>query len=365
MKIEKYIKPTLSLSLTAFMAFAVSVRADDSQAAKPGTDNSSQNSESSKQNSDNSSGNNATQGDGKSNQDGGSGDNGAKTSGDNKSAGVVSPLQSKADPYGLQIAGPVMEGGSTAASADFNKNLLPSALQLCAKYLPDGHNNLNSPAFAQKIDLNKLVLTTKQAVTATFISMGAGYQNSLGFEAIAPGQSDPKNLSQVLNSPGSKLIFPSVSSPADYNPGGNYSSATRSASQLLLPGDFVNMGTFNAGTKLDFFLIANGANGGGNVFSSVESLNGDGFTHHVAAFTPQVFGVPQLNSPYVFIAFKDMWGGGDKDIQDAVIALNIGAANVRALLATPEPAMWLTLGSFLVLAIWAKRRLDCKVPTVA
>jgi len=133
----------------------------------------------------------------------------------------------------------------------------------------------------------------------------------------------------------------------------------------LLPGDFVNMGTFNKGTKLDFFLIANGANGGSTVFSSVESLNGDAFKTHVAAFTPQVFAIPQLNSPYVFLTFKDMWGGGDKDISDAVIALNIGASNVKALLATPEPAMWLTLGSFLVLGIWAKRRMDGKALVAA
>jgi hypothetical protein len=29
-----------------------------------------------------------------------------------QSAGVVSPVQSKADPYGLKIAGPVMQSGS-------------------------------------------------------------------------------------------------------------------------------------------------------------------------------------------------------------------------------------------------------------
>ena len=280
--------------------------------------------------------------------------------------GVVSPVQASADPYGLQIAGPVMMAGSTTASADFDKTVLPSALQLCAKYLPDGHNNLNSPALTQNIDLNKLVLATKQTVTATFISEGAGFQNSLGFESIAPGQSDPQNWWQEVTAPSSALIFPDVSSPADFNPAGNYAGATRSDSQLLLPGDFVNMGTFSAGTKLDFFLLANGANQSwASVFSSVESLNGDGFNQHVAAFTPQVFAVPQLNSPYVFLTFKDMRGGGDKDMNDAVIALNIGAANVKALLATPEPAMWLTLGSFLALGIWAKRRMDNKTSTVA
>ena len=327
------------LGIGLMIAVTAPLRADDNQSTTSGDNNKQQTSQ------------NSQSSDGQSK--GGNSDNGG-----GYSMGTVSPVQSSADPYGLKIAGPVMEAGSTAASANFDKNVLPSALQLSAKSLPDGHNNLNSPAFAQKIDMNKLVLVTKQAVTATFISMGAGYQNSLGFQSVAPGQSDPKNLSQVVKSADSKLIFPGVSSPADYNPAGNYSSTTRSASQLLLPGDFVNMGTFNAGTKLDFFLIANGANGGSTVFSSSESLNQDGFTHHVAAFTPQVFATPQLNSPYVFITFKDMWGGGDKDIQDAVIALNIGAANVKALLATPEPAMWLTLGSFLALAIWAKRRMD-------
>ncbi len=334
------------LAIGLLITVAAPLRADDNQSKTSGDNNNQQSSQDS-QNSDGQS------------KDG-NGDNGG-----NNSMGTVSPVQSSADPYGLKIAGPVMEAGSTAESANFDKNVLPSALQLSAKSLPDGHNNLNSPAFAQKIDLNKLVLVTKQAITATFISMGAGYQNSVGIQSIAPGQSDPKNLSQVVKSPNSKLIFPGVSSPADFNPAGNYSGATRSASQLLLPGDFVNMGTFNKGTKLDFFLIANGANGGSTVFSSVESLNGDSFTHHVAAFTPQVFAIPQLNSPYVFLTFKDMWGGGDKDISDAVIALNIGASNVKALLATPEPAMWLTLGSFLALAIWAKRRMDGKALVAA
>lgn len=280
--------------------------------------------------------------------------------------GVVSPVQSSADPYGLQIAGPVMKGGSTAASANFDNNVLPSALLLCAKYLPDGHNNLNSPAFAQNINLNNLVLATKATVTATFISESAGFNNSVGVQSVAAGQSTPQNWWQEVTASSSELIFPNASSPEDFNPGGNYSSASRSSSQPLLPGDFVNVGTFNAGTKLDFFLLANGANQSWpTVFSSVQSLNGDGFTHHVAAFTAQVFATPQLNSPYVFLAFKDMWGGGDKDINDVVIALNVGAANVRALLATPEPAMWLTLGSFLALGIWAQRRIRSTVPVAA
>jgi len=63
-----------------------------------------------------------------------------------------------------------------------------------------------------------------------------------------------------------------------------------------------------------------------------------------------------LNSPYVFLSFEDLYGGGDKDINDTIIAINIGAANVKALLATPEPAMPLTFTACLGLALFAVRK---------
>ena len=50
------------------------------------------------------------------------------------------------------------------------------------------------------------------------------------------------------------------------------------------------------------------------------------------------------------------YGGGDKDINDTIIAINIGAANVKALLATPEPAMPLTFTACLGLALFAVRK---------
>ena len=71
-----------------------------------------------------------------------------------------------------------------------------------------------------------------------------------------------------------------------------------------------------------------------------------------------MFAVPQLNSPYIFVTFEDLYGGGDKDYNDVVFAFNVGAATVHSLLATPEPSMYLTLGGFLAMGIWAKRRMD-------
>ena len=275
--------------------------------------------------------------------------------------GVPASVQSKADPYGLKLAGQVMQAGSDASSKDFQDNVLASATSFIKAALPETQNNTKSVAF--EIDPSKLVLSAQTAVRAYFVYENAGYHNSFGVNVTTLGN-DPASASALVSSKSSELIFPDASSTAGGFASGNY--GTRTASEPVLPGDFVNLGTFAKGTKLDFFLMANGANqSGSSVFSTVESLNGDGFQQHVAAFTPKLFAVPQLNSPYIFLAFEDLWGGGDKDINDTVIAINVGAATVQSLLGTPEPAMWLTLGSFLVLAIWAKRRMDCKAPAVA
>ena len=268
--------------------------------------------------------------------------------------GTVSPVQSPADPYGLTLAGPVMAAGSDAASKNFDQNVLPSLTSFIQSALPEGVNNTKSTAF--QIDPNKLILATKSAVSVTFVSEGAAFHNAVGVNTTTAGN-DPSSWWNEVTSPSTSLVFPDASSTEGGFASGAY--GTRTASEPLLPGDFVNLGTQAAGTKLDFFLMANGANQAwAPIYSANESINNDGFNQHVAAFTPTIFAVPQLNSPYIFLSFEDQWGGGDHDINDTIIAVNIGAANVKALLATPEPAMWLTLGSFLGLAIWAKRRTD-------
>jgi hypothetical protein len=268
-----------------------------------------------------------------------------------ESIGTVSPVQSSADPYNLPKAGPVMLSGSTAESANFNA-MIPAVLSFIKQALPEYRNNTASIAF--EVDPSRIVLASQTALTAIFISEGAGYHNSIGFNVVAPGAAPPQSTWAEVTSPTARLIFPDASSSVStYVASG--SAGTRTASEPLLPGDFVNLGTYAKGSSLDFFLMANGANNSkATVFSSLGSLNGDGI-QHVAAFTTHLFAVPQLNSPYLFLAFEDLWGGGDKDINDTIIAINVGAANVKAFLATPEPRMWLIFASFLGLALWAKR----------
>jgi len=268
--------------------------------------------------------------------------------------GVISPVQSSADPYGLQLAGEVMQAGSDTSAKDFQQNVLPSLTKFIQSALPEQRNNTKSTAF--EIDPNKLVLASQTAVRAYFVSEGAAYHNAIGVDVTTTGK-DPQNWWDEVSSGSSKLVFPDASSTEGGIASGAY--GTRTASEPVLPGDFVNLGTFAKGTKLDFFLMANGANQAwAPVFSATESINNDGFSQHVAAFTTKVFATPKLNSPYVFLSFEDLWGGGDKDINDTIIALDVGKATVKSLLATPEPATWLTLGSFLALAVWAKRRMD-------
>jgi hypothetical protein len=252
-------------------------------------------------------------------------------------SGKVSPVQSSARPLGLSIVGPVMQAGSDAASRSF-RDALPSVQQAVMSYLPEGQNNLNSPLLAQ-IDPSKLTLATASDVRAYFVNEGTTYHDTIGFNTTGVGVSSGDPL----------IIFPDASSSIGYGSDGG----KRSASAPLLPGDFVNLGTMGAGTTLDFFLIANGANGGTDVFSTTASANPDGL-RHAAAFSSSFWAA--ADSPYLFVSFEDLYGGGDKDFNDVVIALDLGKANVAALLATPEPETWLMLGSFLGLVVLVKRQ---------
>ena len=259
--------------------------------------------------------------------------------------GTVSPVQSPADPMKLPLAGQVMAAGSDASSQAFDANVLPGALAFIKANLPEGKNNSQSPVVA-KVDPSKLVLATADNLTATFVYEGAGYHNTLGLNTTGLG----------TKSGNPEIIFPDVSSTDGFDAQG--SQGTRTPSEPLLPGDFVNLGNYAAGTSLDFFLIANGANGGSSVYNSTSAASNPDGLNHVGMFSPTMFAIPQLNSPYVFVSFEDLLGGGDKDYNDVIFAFNVGTATVHNLLATPEPSMYLTLGGFLALGIWAKRRMD-------
>ena len=280
---------------------------------------------------------------------------------DASGGGVVSPVQSPADSYNLATPDPVMLAGSDAASQSFDKTVLPSLTSFVKANLPETVNNTKSAAF--EVDPNNIVLANNTAVRAYFVSEGAMYHNAVGVDAVAPGKAGPQSWWDEVTSPTAKTVFADASSSE-----GGFSSSpygTRTTTDPVLPGDFVNLGNYAAGTKLDFFLMANGADQSWSpIYSTDPSLNNDGFSQHVAAFTTHIFAVPQLNSPYLFLTFEDQWAGGDHDINDTIIALDVGTATVNSLLATPEPAMPLTFAVCLGLALIAVRKNKQAVGTV-
>jgi len=242
-------------------------------------------------------------------------------------AQTASPVQSSVRPLGLDIVNQVMVGGSDTASADFQSNVLPGVTQLVNTQLSETHAINDSTML---LDPSKLRLKSASDVRVYFVGEGAGYRNTLGFTTDGNG---------TPNSSTAKLIFPNASSSVTtYNPGSN---VQRTANEPLLPGDFVNLGTLQGGSLLDFFVIANGASGGTTSFSTKSSANPDGINHVVS------FAYAMKDSPYLILGFEDLWGGGDRDFNDLIFAVDIGALNVSALTAAPEPAAWVSMMAFL------------------
>ncbi len=235
-------------------------------------------------------------------------------------------------PFNIPLAGEIKDYKTDKRSREFQRETLWSIKDMLNLNLSE-RNPVNDASIM--LDPSKLILSTAADVRVYFIGEGAAYRNTLGFNTSG---GDYRN-------PDSRLIFPNASSllGTEYTQG-TLASGKRNADNPLLPGDFVDLGRFSAGTTLDFFLIANGAAGGKNVFSTRTQLNPDRINHAVAFTLP--------NSPYLIIGFEDLLGGGDRDFNDLLFAVDIGVANVQHL-AGSEPitlAMFGALGSLLVVA---------------
>ncbi|MBB5351571.1 hypothetical protein HNR46_001808 [Haloferula luteola] len=251
-------------------------------------------------------------------------------------------FQDAARPFGLEVAGPVMAAGSDEASASFQTTDLPVLLNFVNQNLSEA--TALQDISAVSLDPAALTLGQDSSVRVYFLSEGAGYLNTLGYttESVANGTtSDPL------------LIFPDASSDNVYYSDPTSSDITRNDSVPITPGDFVDLGTIAAGNFLDFFLIANGAYGGSDVYTADAASNPDSL-QHLVAFALE-------GSPYLLIGFEDLYGGGDLDFNDLVIAIDIGAANV-ARLANPEPSFWIMMAALVGIGFWQLRRQPKAVP---
>lgn len=214
----------------------------------------------------------------------------------------------------------------------FNDNPFQQFVQAESVALP------NSGQF--KLDPNKLNLKYDYDVSAYFINEGAGYRNQLAFEATG-----------TTNKSG--LLFNDISCQGNGCVSGDWGG------NALKLGDGVKVGNVTAGTQLDLWLRADGLNRGNsaNIFGTNTASNADGLQHAVA----------YAYNNYILLAFEDLYGdlyasgvdpatgkgneGSDRDFNDVVVVLDIGEANVKALIGATVPEPSVTLSMFAVGAV--------------
>lgn len=196
------------------------------------------------------------------------------------------------------------------------------------------------------LDPSKLTLKYDHDVSVYFINEGAAYRDQLAYQATG-----------ATNQSG--LVFSDISSAESV---GNWGG------DALNLGDGVNLGKFSAGTQLDFWMRANGYNGGKNIFGTQTASNSDGLQHVVA----------YAYKNYLLLGFEDLYGekgatgidpntgkyneGSDRDFNDVVLVVDIGEQNVRELTNTkvPEPSTTVSLLGLGAASLFGLRRRQSK-----
>ncbi|MFE1747479.1 DUF4114 domain-containing protein [Coleofasciculus sp. H7-2] len=178
---------------------------------------------------------------------------------------------------------------------------------------------------AYKLDLTKLKLGTDYNPRVYFLNEGAGFRNQLGFTAT--------NGSTFQ----SGLIF------EDASCGINNTECQGAANDGPLDiGDYVDLGNFSAGTLFNFWLKADGYNGGTYVYGADPASNPDGLEHLVA----------YEYKGHLVIGFEDLYGplgateppnqNSDRDFEDTVFVVKFPGLE-KARKNVPEPSSVLSI----------------------
>jgi hypothetical protein len=188
-------------------------------------------------------------------------------------------------------AGLCLALGATQALAnrDMSKSVYsiemdPKDLNAIQALLPE--QRVNRAFVNSAVDPN-LRLLEKAEVSLTFIDEGAGYKNSFGYFLF-----DADN--NVLDT---RTIFANASKV-----GGGGS---------LRAGDTVDLGVFDAGTNIGFWLQADGFNRPqGYTYYTLDHLNPDGLRH--------VAMIADVVNERVILGVEDLYNLGDQDFNDIV-----------------------------------------------
>ena len=170
-------------------------------------------------------------------------------------------VQSPARPFGLGIAGFFQAAESDDRSKSFYLNELPDYQTWVSENLSE-MTHLDDRRFP--LDASELWMSQSiDNLRVYFIGEGAAFHNSLGINVSGRGvlTGDPI------------LVFLDASSQR---------SGKRKERFPVQPGDFADVGRVAQGSFLDFFLIANGANGGSRIWSMDKAANSDGINHVVS-----------------------------------------------------------------------------------
>ena len=212
-------------------------------------------------------------------------------------------LQSSARPKGLEIISEVKADPEDPRYADFLENGLTEVMD----YLDGVYSEReNIDENTENLALDELLLTEDSDVRVYFLKEGTIFQNTLGIE---------NNGDQSLN-------FPNASSAYSYFTDAETRSTETNENIPLIPGDYVDLGQLKKGSLVDLFLIRDGAqNEDGLVFWVDPESNPDQINH------AKLLAVYDNNT--LIIGFEDQPGGGDKDYNDLVIAVEINPVTGR------------------------------------
>ena len=130
-------------------------------------------------------------------------------------------------------------------------------------------------------------------ISMTFAGDGAGYKNSVGYFTY-------NDLGEILEQ---HIVFENFSGTGPGIAGGGD----------LNVGDTVEIGTFQPGENVGFFLLADGfRNNNAKQWSTIESMNSDGKDHDAVLLIEEIG---------ILIGFEDLRNLGDRDYNDAMLLI--------------------------------------------
>ncbi|MCG6943174.1 MAG: DUF4114 domain-containing protein [Thiohalocapsa sp.] len=175
-----------------------------------------------------------------------------------------------------------------------------------------------NPAFVNSAVDPNLHLLEQTQVSITFLDEGAGYENSFGYFLF----DDEYNILDT------QTIFANASEETAKVGGG---AADNLKFGGLEAGDTVDLGVFDAGTNIGFWLKGNGfVDPNGYTYYTLDHLNPDDF-RHVAMIADEA-------SERVVLGIEDMYNLGDQDYNDIVFSISASSFSALDISSLPTGA---------------------------